>query len=199
MTQSPRDLAAQTARVQQDQERLYKDLLGILDALDHACTHWEQAEQEHREDLKLSAILKEDPESQSTHSLLEHLKQQFQGWLGRSRTVPPPSATEQQERHKGKGADSMSEILTSARDGVEMIRRSLLEILRQRQVVPLDAVGQPFDPSCMYAVGRVEQEHVEDNTVVTEVVRGYVWKSRVLRESQVMVALKASNTEDPST
>jgi molecular chaperone GrpE len=92
----------------------------------------------------------------------------------------------------------MSEVLTSARAGTEIIRRSLLEILQQRQIAPLEAVGQPFDPSRMYALGRVEHADVEENTVVTEVVRGYVWKNRVLRESQVMVAVKPSATEDPS-
>ena len=198
MTQSPRDLAAQTVKVHQDQEHLYKDLLGILDALDHACTHWEQAEQEHQEEIEQSGPLEEPLEPPPTNSLLEQFMRQLQGWVGRSRSVSTLTATEKREKLAEEGAGSMSEVLTSAREGAEMIRRSLLEILQQRQVVPLEAVGQPFDPSRMYALGRLEHEEVEENTVVTEVVRGYVWKNRVLRESQVMVAVKPLETEDLS-
>jgi molecular chaperone GrpE len=89
----------------------------------------------------------------------------------------------------------MTEVLGSAREGIEMIRRSLLDILKQRQVTPLEVVGQPFDPSRMYALGRQEHEEIEENTVVQEVVRGYVWQNRILREAQVMVAVKPTDSE----
>ncbi|UJB72548.1 hypothetical protein HRE53_28550 (plasmid) [Acaryochloris sp. 'Moss Beach'] len=51
MTQSPRELATQTAKHRRDQERFLQDLLGILDGLDHACEHWHQAEQDHLQTL----------------------------------------------------------------------------------------------------------------------------------------------------
>ena len=86
----------------------------------------------------------------------------------------------------------MAEVLTSARQGVELIQRSLLETLRQRQVAPLEVVGKPFDPEQMYALGRQEDEAAAENTVLQEVVRGYRWQNRILREAQVIVAVKPS-------
>lgn len=191
MTPSPRELAAQTIKIQREQESLYQDFLGILDALDHACDHWRQAEQEHQEVLKSADRRAVTP----PQSLYQRWKQQIQGWLNRSSTTLPSLSSTAEVL---AGNDPMTEVLGSAREGVEMIRRSLLDILKQRQVRPLEVVGQPFDPSRMYALGRQEHKGVEENTVVQEVVRGYVWKNRILRESQVMVAVKPSGAESQS-
>jgi molecular chaperone GrpE (heat shock protein) len=192
MVQSPRELAAQTAKIQRDQERLYQDLLGILDALEHACSHWQQAEIEHREMVKQPSILSEPPVALPSASLLQHWRQQFQVWLSRS-SIAPTSVSGAAEAVNG--IDSMTEVLGSAREGVEMIRRSLLDILRRHQVEPIEVLGETFDPSRMYALGREEREDAEENTVIREVVRGYRWQNRLLRESQVMVSAKPSGTE----
>lgn len=82
----------------------------------------------------------------------------------------------------------MGEVLVSAHEGVDMIRRSLLDLLSERQVAPMETLGQPFDPTRMYALGRQEDAEADANTVVQEVVRGYLWKERILREAQVIVA-----------
>jgi len=80
------------------------------------------------------------------------------------------------------------EILQSAKEGVEVIRRMLLDLLRQHQVIPIEALGKPFDPALMYAVGRTPSTEVAENTVVEEVLRGYVLGERVLRLARVIVA-----------
>jgi molecular chaperone GrpE len=92
-------------------------------------------------------------------------------------------------------ADSMVEVLGSAKEGVEMIRRSLLDVLQQRQVAPLETLGQPFDPERMYALGRQESDEVPANTIVQEVVRGYLWQDRILREAQVIVSTPFTTDE----
>jgi molecular chaperone GrpE (heat shock protein) len=203
MTQSPRALAAQTVKTQREQEGLYQDLLLILDALDHASDHWHQAEQNHRK-TALDSVPRPDPAATPPYSVFQRWKQQLQAWLNPSRNSSQnPSLKESpKDTHLAtnsatapEGIDSMTEVLGSAREGVDMIRRSLLDILKQRQVTPLEVLGQPFDPSRMYALGRQEHEEIEDNTVVQEVVRGYVWQNRILREAQVMVAVKPSDSK----
>jgi molecular chaperone GrpE len=42
----------------------------------------------------------------------------------------------------------------------------------------------------MYAVGRESRADVAENTVIQEVVRGYLWGDRVLRKAQVIVATR---------
>jgi molecular chaperone GrpE len=75
------------------------------------------------------------------------------------------------------------------RTGVELIHRDFLAALERLGVRPFAAVGQPFDPTRHEAVGRVERADVEDQTVVAEPLRGYLFQERVLRPAQVVVAV----------
>lgn len=158
---------------EQQQEKLLKDLLGILDALDQACTYWQE------EIEALSATSKPKPATQK--SFWEKLGQWFTGKESQS-IVSEKSLT----------SSDLSEILTSNQQGVELIRRSLLELLRQRRVVPITSMGKPFDSQTMYAVGRESRTDITDNTVIQEVVRGYLWGERILREAQVIVAAQGT-------
>jgi molecular chaperone GrpE len=158
---------------EQQQEKLLKDLLGIVDALDRACTYWQ-------EESKVSENTSES-ESKVQKSFWEKLLNWFFG------NEPQSTMSE-----KLLVSDSLNEILTSHQQGVELIRRSLLEVLRQRRIVPIIVQDKPFDSQTMYAVGRELKPDVADNTVIKEVVRGYLWGDRVLREAQVIVATKGS-------
>jgi len=188
MTLSPRELAAQKIQLQKEQERLFKDLLGILDALDHACDHWQTAEQTYQPQ-PVSVKTSVSPTQQSLRQRFGQWCTQLQTYFGQQPSHPKTALSE------ATTADSMVEVVGSAREGVEMIRRSLLEVLHQRQVVPLETLGQPFDPEQMYALGRQESNEVVANTIVQEVVRGYLWKDRILREAQVIVSTHSNSDE----
>jgi molecular chaperone GrpE len=75
------------------------------------------------------------------------------------------------------------------RTGVELIHRDFLTALERLGVRPFSAVGEPFDPTRHEAVGRVERADAEDQTVVAEPLRGYLFQERVLRPAQVVVAV----------
>jgi molecular chaperone GrpE len=75
------------------------------------------------------------------------------------------------------------------RTGVELIHRNFLAALERLGVRPFVAIGQPFDPTRHEAVGRAERADVEDQTVVSETLRGYLFQERVLRPAQVVVAV----------
>jgi molecular chaperone GrpE len=159
------------SKFEQQQEKLLRDLLGIVDALDRACAHW----QEELESLSITA----PPKPPRPKSFLERLEDWFAGTDAASRqSETSPNST------------PLEEILISNQQGVELIRRSLLEVLRQRGVVPIEAQGKLFDSQTMYAVGRQSKADVPDNIVIQEVVRGYLWGESVLREAQVIVATK---------
>lgn len=73
-------------------------------------------------------------------------------------------------------------------DGVEMVLRSLLDLLKTHGVTPLSVVGQPFDPNRHEAVDQVESAEHPPNTVVSEFHRGYLIGDRMLRPARVAVA-----------
>ncbi len=186
MTPSPRELVAQSAKFRREQERLLQDLLGILDSLDYACEHWQQAEQQHTQSPASSVPSMNTPVVHPPFSIFQKWRQTIQRWLGQH----PPSEELVSKEENVNETESMGEVISSAKEGVEMMRRSLLDVLRQRQVVPLESEGQVFDPERMLALGREESEEAEENTVLREIVRGYLWQNQILREAQVMVAVK---------
>ncbi len=80
-------------------------------------------------------------------------------------------------------------------EGVELIARKLHRILEQEGVQPIEALGQPFDPSLHEAVAfedhTIEGENRERTDTVSEVFRkGYKMHNRVLRPAMVKVTRK---------
>ncbi|MDQ6847915.1 MAG: nucleotide exchange factor GrpE [Candidatus Dormibacteraeota bacterium] len=76
--------------------------------------------------------------------------------------------------------------------GLELVVREFEAALEKLGVVPIDAVGQPFDPSLHEAIGSVEGGDVDIDTVVDDVQRGYRLHDRVLRPALVRVAHPAA-------
>ena len=72
--------------------------------------------------------------------------------------------------------------------GVMKIERQLANILADLGLIPIEALGQPFDPNLMEAVEAVPTADQPEQTVVVEVLRGYLWGGEVLRVAQVKVA-----------
>jgi molecular chaperone GrpE len=72
--------------------------------------------------------------------------------------------------------------------GLELSIRKLEDALGTHGLQPIDSVGAPFDPKMHEAVGHEESvEHPED-TVVSELRRGYRIRDRVVRPALVKVA-----------
>ena len=72
--------------------------------------------------------------------------------------------------------------------GIEKVYKQLLTTLENIGVKPIEAVGKPFDPNFHNAVMHVEDEETEENTVVEEFQKGYLYRDSVVRHSMVKVA-----------
>ena len=73
-------------------------------------------------------------------------------------------------------------------DGLRFLVRQFEEALDSVGVVPIEAVGRPFDPAEHEAVLGEESDKVDVDTVVDELQRGYRIADRVLRPAMVKVA-----------
>jgi molecular chaperone GrpE len=82
------------------------------------------------------------------------------------------------------------------RQGVELIVKQMEEILRQIQVVPVAAVGEPFDPRVHEALGSVERQDLPDQHVAEEIRRGYKIRERLLRPAMVRVVHNPKQTSE---
>lgn len=162
MSQSPRDRITQRRQLQKQQSQIFLDLLPVLDDLDRACNHWQQAQ----------AQTQVQPISTSQKATIPWWRKVL-SW------------------HKNSESDQSTELSTmvkSAYDGVFLIRQSLLEVLERQAVIPIDTLGHPFDPKQMNAMGREANLEASPNTVIKEILKGYRWQERILREAQVIVA-----------
>ncbi|MEW6724549.1 MAG: nucleotide exchange factor GrpE [Bacillota bacterium] len=74
------------------------------------------------------------------------------------------------------------------RQGVELIARQFREVLAGAGVVPIEAMGKPFDPLYHEALMQAEDAEAEDDTVLQEFERGYMMGDRVIRPSKVKVS-----------
>jgi len=80
--------------------------------------------------------------------------------------------------------------------GLELSVRKLEEALGTHGLQPIESVGARFDPKLHEAVGHEESaEHPED-TVVSELRRGYRVRDRVVRPALVNVARPPAGTRD---
>lgn len=79
-------------------------------------------------------------------------------------------------------------------DGIKLILRKLQAILDSENVIPIEAMGQPFDPLLHQAVMQEETTEHPDGHVIEEMQRGYRLGERVLRPSMVKVANNAKES-----
>jgi molecular chaperone GrpE len=77
--------------------------------------------------------------------------------------------------------------------GVEMILKAAQNVLFSKGLAPIDAVGKKFDPAKHEAAGYVSSSDHEDNTIIRELRKGYMFCDKVIRPSIVEVARKASS------
>ena len=77
-------------------------------------------------------------------------------------------------------------------EGIELTHKGFMDVLTKYGVVPVDPMGEPYDPETAQAMSMVEQSDAEPNTVVAVMQKGYTLNGRLLRPAMVMVSKAAS-------
>lgn len=72
-------------------------------------------------------------------------------------------------------------------EGIKMVKKQFEDSLSSIGVVAIDAVGKPFDPEKHNAVMTAESDE-DENTVLEEFMKGYLYKDKVVRHSMVKVS-----------
>jgi len=190
MTKSTQAIAAELNKQTRQQKEFLSNLLKVVDGLDRAYEHWQKAEHECEQEAKSKAKSADLSKGKSQQSF--SWPEKF--WQSLLKILTKKSLTENVTPRRNSA--STEEIVRSAREGVEMIRLELLDVLKKHSVTPIKTMGEPFTPDYMYAIGRKENKESPENTVLEEVVPGYVWGEKLLREAQVIVAVKPKDQSD---
>ena len=80
--------------------------------------------------------------------------------------------------------------------GFEMINNQLKQVLSDEGVKEIKSLHEVFDPRFHQAVETVWDENYDENVIIVEMQKGYMYKDRVLRASLVKVNKKPINEEE---
>ena len=73
-------------------------------------------------------------------------------------------------------------------EGVNLVLKEITKILKKFNVEPIDAVMRPFHPNFHHAMSLEENNNYPENTIITELQKGYMIHDRLLRPSMVVVS-----------
>lgn len=92
-----------------------------------------------------------------------------------------------------KASDTIKD--KKAADGVKMIYNNLMETLKNDGLEEVGEVGDDFDPFKHECISKVENDEMDSNKIAEVVQKGYMYKSRVLRPSKVVVVKNETKEE----
>ena len=75
-------------------------------------------------------------------------------------------------------------------DSIEITKKDLVSIFKKNGIEAIECINKKFDPNFHQAMLEVENNTKEPGTVVQEIQKGYMMKSRLLRPSLVGVTKK---------
>jgi molecular chaperone GrpE len=73
-------------------------------------------------------------------------------------------------------------------NGIELIRRKMINTLENDGVIPMDVDGEMFDPLFHEAVAQIESQDHKSGQIVDVIQTGYTIGKRVLRPARVCIA-----------
>ena len=84
-------------------------------------------------------------------------------------------------------------------EGIELVRRNVVNTLDSEGVTRVETLGKLYDPAYAEALLFRETEDGDEGTVVEVFKEGYMYKDRVLRAAQVVVAKRPEQPEATDT
>jgi len=82
--------------------------------------------------------------------------------------------------------------IKSLKEGLEMILKQFSSFLEKEKVAPIEAIGEKFDPMIHEVLTSEDSSELEENTIISQFVKGYTINNRVIRPSQVVISKKPS-------
>jgi molecular chaperone GrpE len=75
-------------------------------------------------------------------------------------------------------------------DGLDSILKNMNSLLQKYHVVPIEALGEIFNPNFHEAISIINDPDLDDNTITKEIRKGYISHERVIRPTLVEITKK---------
>jgi molecular chaperone GrpE len=89
-----------------------------------------------------------------------------------------------------RALEDPSNEIKSLKEGLDMILKQFSTFLEKEKIEPIKAIGEKFNPEFHEALTSEESNDHEEDTIISQFVKGYTINNRVLRPSQVIIAKK---------
>ncbi|MCK4444230.1 MAG: nucleotide exchange factor GrpE [Thermoplasmata archaeon] len=150
----------------------------------------------------------DEPEEEDLLKRLKYLQAEFENYKKRTAKEMEAFAEYSNQRFISMIlpiVDDLKKASSTIKDeedanGVKMIYDNLKETLRNEGLEEVGEVGDDFDPFRHECVSQVKNDELDNNKIMEVVQKGYVYRSKVLRPSKVIVvkndAEEEGNDED---
>ena len=88
---------------------------------------------------------------------------------------------------RARNAFSQNNIDTT---GLDSILKNMDSLLTKYNVIPIEALGEIFNPNLHEAISIVSDPALDDNTITKEIRKGYISHERVIRPTLVEISKK---------
>ncbi|MCP3687453.1 MAG: nucleotide exchange factor GrpE [Gammaproteobacteria bacterium] len=85
-------------------------------------------------------------------------------------------------------AEAANATLQSIREGSELTMNMFVQVLEKQGLIPVDPIGEKFDPEQHQAISMIEDDEAESNTVISVMQKGFLLNDRLVRPAMVVVA-----------
>jgi len=75
-------------------------------------------------------------------------------------------------------------------EGLDSILKNMDSLLAKYNVIPIDALGEIFDPNFHEAISIITDPELDNNTITKELRKGYISHKRVIRPTLVEISKK---------
>jgi len=80
-------------------------------------------------------------------------------------------------------------------EGLEGILRNMDSLLAQYNIVPIDTLGEIFNPNLHEAILVIEDETLDEDTITKEIRKGYISHNRIIRPAIVEISKKPKSVK----
>ena len=98
-----------------------------------------------------------------------------------------------------RALEDPSNEIKSLKEGLDMTLKQFSTFLEKENIEPIKAIGEKFNPELHEALTSEESNDHEEDTIISQFVKGYKINNRVLRPSQVIIAKKPAVTVEDIT
>ena len=75
-------------------------------------------------------------------------------------------------------------------DGLNSILKNMESLMQKYNVIPIEALGEIFNPNFHEAISIISDSTLDDNTITKEIRKGYISHERIIRPTLVEISKK---------